>query len=76
MPALTPNPKVYPVCSVCDAPYVLRRAMSLTGKTWETTWAWFRDCEPGCKRKHKKAVAKLVDLRRGEQAVRAGRSKG
>ena len=49
-----PKVKVYPLCSECRAPYVLRRAFVLNIGKQETTggarWIWQRDC------KHKKAV--------------------
>lgn len=36
-----PDPLIWPVCDVCDTPYVLRLAYSLTrGRTW----AWMNDC--------------------------------
>jgi hypothetical protein len=43
-----PNPEVWPECSGCATPYVLRRALSFTegGK-----WVWMADCRTKtCKR--------------------------
>jgi hypothetical protein len=45
---LQPNPTVYPACSTCQLPYVLRLAISISQGE---CWAWFRDC------KHKTAPA-------------------
>lgn len=45
---LQPDPKVYPACSACNVPYVLRLAISISQGE---CWAWFRDC------KHKTAPA-------------------
>jgi hypothetical protein len=43
-----PKVKVYPLCSECRAPYVLRQGIRIS--TGKTGWFWQRDC------KHKKAV--------------------
>lgn len=59
---IDPQPLVFPACSTCDAPYVLRRGHTFNGKKWTEEWAWFRDC------KHRKAEAKLVDLRKKTKA--------
>jgi hypothetical protein len=44
-----PVVKVYPLCSECRAPYVLRHGFNLSNGCKET-WIWQRDC------KHKKAA--------------------
>ena len=52
-----PNPQVYPKCSECEAPYVLRMGFDFGAKRpGAATWAWFRDC------KHKKAPPVIVDV--------------
>jgi hypothetical protein len=43
-----PKVSVYPLCSACRAPYVLRNGFSIS--TGKSAWFWQRDC------KHKKAV--------------------
>mgnify|MGYP001590979632 CR=1 FL=1 len=35
------NPLIWPVCNVCDVPYVLRRSLSLS-KGYG--WFWLNDC--------------------------------
>lgn len=52
---IDPQPRVFPACSTCDAPYILRRGINMS-QGGAMTWAWFRDC------KHK-SEHKLVDLR-------------
>lgn len=68
---IMPNPQVFPACSEkgCGAPYVLRRGHAFDGKKWTEEWAWFRDC------KHKKAEAKMVDLRRKVRKRRTVKTK-
>jgi len=56
-----PKVRIYPVCSECSAPYVLRHAFAVMNGGTET-WAWFRDC------KHKKAQpawCEMPDPKRG-----------
>lgn len=69
---IMPNPQVYPKCGApdCNRPYVLRRGIVLKGPSWVEEWVWARDC------KHKKAAAKMVDLRRrkDKQPTRSARS--
>ena len=52
------NPLVYPICTECQAPYILRRSIALDRSRWIEAWLWFRDC------KHKKAPPKIIDTRR------------
>lgn len=53
---LNPQPKAWPQCAECKAPYVLRRAFIFTTKrnsrsmSINERWAWQRDC------KHRKAA--------------------
>jgi hypothetical protein len=51
---VNPQPVIYPVCSTCEAPYVLRRAYSLSKGMM---WVWQRDC------KHKTADGRIHDSR-------------
>lgn len=44
-----PVVRVYPLCSECRAPYVLRHGFNLS-KGGKETWIWQRDC------KHKNAA--------------------
>lgn len=57
---IMPDPQVFPVCSQegCGSAWVLRRGHIFDGKKWVEGWAWMRDC------KHKKAEAKMTDLRK------------
>ncbi len=44
-----PNVRVYPLCSECRAPYVLRHALIML-PSGKSGWVWQRDC------KHKHAA--------------------
>ena len=55
-----PNPQVYPACSKCKAPYVLRRGLRIMVGEWQ--WAWFRDC------KCRNADPEMVDNRKKKPA--------
>lgn len=40
-----PDPQVWPECSACGAPYVLRRVLNLSGpQAGQHVWLWQRDC--------------------------------
>lgn len=48
----TPQPTVWPECSLCGAPWVLRRCHLLVhngpgSMRFEDTWAFQRDCKHG-----------------------------
>ena len=50
----TSGPLVYPICSVCECPYVLRRCFIFGRGAIE--WLWQRDC------KHKTAPATTAEV--------------
>lgn len=48
--SIQPDPEIWPECSGCDTPYVLRRGLSMS-QGW--LWAWMPDCRTKtCARKN------------------------
>lgn len=60
---IMPDPKVYPRCSACKCPYVLRHGISITNGG-KGIWAWYRDCK--CRGK---PAPEMFDERRGKARV-------
>ena len=52
--SITPDPEVWPVCTECHVPAVLRRMMVLGAGSTHWEWLWQRDC------KHKRANVEIA----------------